>query len=68
MEMANGSRCESCTDVALPKRGLDPAKGYQSPIKQGQEEATKAGLTVQPLGVNQPLATGVRGRVLNIVI
>lgn len=68
MEMVNGYRCESCADVALAKRGLDPAKGNQSPFERAQEDATKAGLTVQPLGVNQPLATGVRGTVLNILV
>lgn len=68
MEMVNGYRCESCADVALAKRGLDPAKGNQSPLERAQEEAAKAGLTVQPLGVNQPLTAGVRGTVLNIVV
>ncbi len=68
MEMVNGYRCESCADVALAKRGLDPAKGNQSPFERAQEKATKAGLMVQPLGVNQPLTTGVRGTLLNIVV
>lgn len=68
MEMVNGYRCESCADVALAKHGLDPAKGNQSPFARAQEEATKAGLPVQPLGVNQPLATGVMGTVLNILV
>lgn len=68
MEMVNGYRCESCADVALAKRGLDPAKGNQSPFEGAQEEAAKAGLTAQPLGVNQPLASGVRGTLLNIVV
>lgn len=68
MEMVNGYRCESCADVALAKRGLDPAKGNQSPFERAQEEAAKAGLTVQPLGVNQPLTVGIRGTVLNILV
>jgi hypothetical protein len=71
MEMVNGYRCESCADVALAKRGLDPAKGNQSPFERAQEEAAKAGLPgggAQALGVNQPLASGVRGTVVNILV
>ncbi len=70
MEMVNGYRCESCADVALAKRGLDPAKGNQSPYDRQREQAEKAGLSPggQPLGINQPLTTGPRGTIVNILV
>lgn len=68
MEIVNGYRCESCADVAFAKRGLDPLKGNQSPYQRAQEQANKQGLTVQPLGVNQPRATGSVGTNLNILV
>ena len=68
MEIVNGYRCESCADVAFAKRGLDPIKGNQSPYQRAQEKAGKQGLTVQQLGVNQPLSSGPVGTNLNILV
>lgn len=72
MEIVNGYRCESCKDVALAKRGIDPAQGELSPVEREQQRAQRQGLPFDPgpaaLGVNQPLTDGARGTRLNILV
>lgn len=72
MEIVNGYRCESCRDVALAKRGFDPVQGELSPVEVEQQRAQRQGLPPDPgpfaLGVNQPLADGVRGTRINILV
>jgi hypothetical protein len=58
IELVNGFVCRDCADVALAKRGIDPAK----PEKPG--EAETSGKTSD--GINRPLAAGERGTNLNL--
>jgi hypothetical protein len=44
MEIVNGYVCRNCTDVALAKRGVDPAKPKEDPKSpQYDPAAAKAG-------------------------
>jgi hypothetical protein len=60
IELVNGFVCRDCADVALAKRGIDPAK----PKEPGGGAAPEP----SPDGVNRPLAAGERGTVLNLTV
>jgi hypothetical protein len=60
IELVNGFVCRDCADVALARRGIDPAKPKE-PGGQAAPEKT-------PDGVNRPLASGERGTVLNLTV
>ena len=62
MEIVNGYPCLNCSDVAKAKRNIDPAAG---PLQQMQKQDKRP----EPaLGVNQPLAAGVRGKQVNVLL
>ena len=64
MELVNGVPCYSCADVAKAKAGL------ATPDQAAALAALREPVLAPPelRGVNQPLAGGARGTVLNIVV
>jgi hypothetical protein len=62
MEIVNGYPCLNCSDVAKAKRNIDPAA---NPLQQAQTQDKRPSAT---LGVNQPLAAGVRGTQVNVLL
>jgi len=56
IELVNGYVCHNCDEVALAKRGVDPAK---------PKEAARAD---ERDGANRPLATGERGTLVNVTV
>jgi hypothetical protein len=65
MEMVNGIPCFSCADVEKAQAGL------MSPRQQEAVAAMHQPVLPDPndvRGVNQPLADGPRGRLLNIAV
>jgi hypothetical protein len=60
IELVNGFVCRDCAEVALAKRGIDPAKP--------KEPAGTAASEKTPDGVNRPLAAGERGTVINVMV
>jgi hypothetical protein len=76
MEMVNGYACLTCSDVAKAKRGIDPAanplqaaQGKDKPQAANPKElGAKALAAKDTLGVNQPLAAGLRGTRVNVLL
>jgi hypothetical protein len=76
MEMVNGYVCLNCSDVAKAKRGIDPAanplQAAQGKNKSGAANTKDLGAkelaAKDTLGVNQPLAAGLRGTQVNVLL
>ena len=81
MELVDGYVCRDGTDVALAKRGVDPVRppdkaggavnaraDAENDRKPGNPSDPSVAASRTPLGVNQPLADGPRGTVLNLLI
>jgi hypothetical protein len=70
MQIVNGYACLNCSDVAKAKRGIDPSANPLQAVqgdKPGQNKGTAQGAK-DALGVNQPLAAGVRGTQVNVLL
>jgi hypothetical protein len=62
MEIVNGYPCLTCSDVAKAKRNIDPAA---SPLQAVAEQSER----VEPAAAaSQPLAAGVRGTQVNLLL
>jgi len=79
MRMVNGYVCRNCADEELAKKGLDPAhpkqafagnEAFVSPTdaarNRGSLSTLEGAKKSAELGVNQPEASGERGRKLNL--
>ena len=64
MEIVNGYPCLNCSDVAKAKRNIYPAA---NPLQQAQKPDKPAPQALG-LSVNQPLAAGVRGTQVNVLL
>ena len=70
MKIVNGYPCRTCADESLARRGIDPARPEEAQgILSPAEEARRARLQTYaaPDGINRPLATGDRGRIINLL-
>jgi hypothetical protein len=84
MEIVNGYPCFSCADVDMARKNVDPASPHQSPAVQQARDPSKAAAAnaadptkpgagasakVEPArDVNNPLSTGDRGTILNLLV
>jgi hypothetical protein len=55
-ERINGYNCRTCADVALARRGLDPARSVEAQRIETEEKGRREAVRV--LGQNQPGAPG----------
>jgi hypothetical protein len=78
IELVNGYVCRNCAAAALAQRGIDPAhpddkpgeprKAHPAdPLQAAGGSTSNPNPVAQPDGVNQPVAAGDRGTVVNLV-
>jgi hypothetical protein len=84
MQVVNGYPCFTCEDVDVARRGVDPSTRFESPAVIAARHpgkaaavsdadpgnpAVNAAVKVEPpRGVNEPLSSGDRGTILNLLV